>query len=86
MSVGIGGPISVPSRLRLKLSVTEEPFEFAGGFQQASRACPTWSIESSGAAVENDGAMKGRVAEIESTWPSLRMTLSIVWPAETGGN
>jgi hypothetical protein len=72
--------------LRLKLNVTEEPFEFAGGFQQASKARPTSSIEFSGAAVENDVAMNRRVAEIESTWVSLRITLSIVWPVEAGGN
>ena len=49
--LGRGGPINVPSRLKLKLSVTNESFDLAGGFQHARIAAPTSSIVLSGAAM-----------------------------------
>jgi hypothetical protein len=39
-----GGPISMPSRLKLKLRVTKEPFEPTGAFQHAPIAAPTSSM------------------------------------------
>src|SRR5258708_14298226 len=55
--LGRGGPISVPSRLKLKLSVTKEPFEPAGAVQHARIAAPTSSIVLSGAAIGDDTLM-----------------------------
>ncbi|WP_352791598.1 hypothetical protein [Mesorhizobium sp. M0619] len=51
IAVGRGGPISVPSRLKLKLKVTLAFPTPAGGVQHAWMASPTSAIVSSGAAL-----------------------------------
>jgi hypothetical protein len=56
MAVGLGGPISLPSRLKLKLNVTTEPEVPAGGFQQACIAAPTSSMVLSGSALDCQAA------------------------------
>jgi hypothetical protein len=50
MAVTIGGPISLPFRLKLNLNVTTEPVMLAGGLQQACNAAPTSLMFSSGSA------------------------------------
>jgi len=65
MAVVFGGPISVPSRLKLKLSVTEELSELAGGVQHASKAAPTSFMLLSDAATDGKGTANSAPAIIK---------------------
>lgn len=65
MAVAIGGPISLPLRLKLNLNVTAEPEVPAGGFQHARNAAPTSSICPSGSAPDWQVALTNSDAAID---------------------